>query len=54
MIEKEVKKYLSKIGSKGGHATKERHPPDYYKRIGQMGKGKAKTGRKLSTKKTTK
>ena len=37
MENEEIKKYLSKIGKKGGAATKAKHGPDYYRKIGRLG-----------------
>ena len=35
---KELQKYLSKIGKRGGEKTKKNHGSDYYAKIGAKGK----------------
>lgn len=48
---KELHEYLSKIGKKGGDATKNKHGKEFYKKIGAKGKENRKLKReKLLTK----
>ncbi len=36
-MEDQIKEYLSKLGKKGGAATKAKYGPDYYRKIGRLG-----------------